>query len=330
MKKYSVLFILFINILTLVSQPCPENLGFSSQTMIDNFRSAFPNCKEIEGSLVISDYSNDDPITNLDSLISIESIGEFIYISNCRSLIDISGLGSLQTVGDYFEFYFSDNLTSLSGLDSLKSIGGRFNLSVMGLVDLSGLEQLTTIGGSLAIQKCHNLESIEQLINLTSIGSNLSISNNNKLTSLNGLDNIEPGSVSTMFIHQNELLSECSVQSICGILLNPDVGYTQINSNSPGCLSEEEVLEACSTSYNEFYLTDSFSIYPNPAKGKVTIGLLNGVEFEKVSIINQFGQKVLAPIVGNEMDISGLSPGIYYLNIKLSGFNRYQKLIVRN
>jgi hypothetical protein len=58
-----------------ISQPClPDGITFNTQEQIDNFQINHPNCTEIEGGVVIEG----DDITNLDSLIVITSIGEYL------------------------------------------------------------------------------------------------------------------------------------------------------------------------------------------------------------------------------------------------------------
>ena len=64
---------------------------------------------------------------------------------------------------------------------------------------------------------------------------------------------------------------------------------------------------------DEIRLTDSLKIFPNPASGKIQI---TGVAFQGVKIINQLGQIILCqrdPVA--EIDISGLSPGIYFIQV---------------
>mgnify|MGYP001138399013 CR=1 FL=1 len=72
-----------------------------SQSDIDNFQVAFPNCTELQGDVRI--VGND--ITNL------------------------SGLDIVTSIGGSFSIYYNNNLTSLSGLENLTSIGGYLNIS---------------------------------------------------------------------------------------------------------------------------------------------------------------------------------------------------------
>jgi len=58
------------------------------------------------------------------------------------------------------------------------------------------------------------------------------------------LENIATGSITNLYIYENDLLSTCDVRSICGYLAAPN-GTIEIHDNAPGCNSPEEVEEAC-------------------------------------------------------------------------------------
>ncbi|MBW6492861.1 MAG: hypothetical protein K0B15_16885 [Lentimicrobium sp.] len=77
------------------------NYYFHSQSDIDNFQAAFPNCTELQGDV----YMSGNDITDLSGLDLVTSIGGGLWIYNSP-------------------------LTSLTGLDNLASIGG--NLTIGG------------------------------------------------------------------------------------------------------------------------------------------------------------------------------------------------------
>ena len=75
-----------------------------------------------------------------------------------------------------------------------------------------------------------------------------------------------------------------------------------------------------------------FHIYPNPAKNKVLIeGVSNGEIV--VSVFNLLGNKLeiiqTESFNKTELDISGLTEGIYLLNIENHGVSQWQKLIIK-
>jgi len=159
------------------------------------------------------------------------------------------------------------DISGLSGLDIVNSIGGLLYITKTSLTSLNGLENLTAIGGMLQlgcwieISGNSSLTSLKGLDSLTSIGGDIGVSNNSSLTSLSGIDNIDAGSITNLYIHDNTSLSTCHVQSICEYLIMPN-GWTQISGNATGCNSFEQVLSACMVGVDE-----SSAAYITPTHG---------------------------------------------------------------
>ncbi len=150
------------------------------------------------------------------------------------------------------------------------------------LVSFSGFESLESIGDYLWIENNGDLSSISSLSNLNSIGGTLYINGTN-LTSLDGLDNVAPSSISSMYIYGNGLLSDCEVESICDYLTSPN-GKVNIYNNAEGCNSPPEIAYACGNimpclPYGDYFLNsqqkiDSFQTnypYCSSLSGDVTI-----------------------------------------------------------
>jgi hypothetical protein len=196
MKKLTFLLTLLIPVF-LLSQPClPEGITFTTQEQIDNFQTDYPGCSEIGGDVEI--YG--DNITNLDSLISISSIGGSLVIGNRfdnnQNLISIAGLSQLQYIGGNLTISLNPNLLNLEGLENLSIIEQSLQIvQNNSLMSLSGLNGLTYIGGILTI--CFNPEIInfEGLNNLSYIGGlegwwSLDIRGNNSLVNFEGLNDL--------------------------------------------------------------------------------------------------------------------------------------------
>jgi hypothetical protein len=122
-------------------------------------------------------------------------------------------------------------------------------------VNYPGCEE---IEGSLGIGSNEggtNITNLYGLGGLYSIGGDLSILNNNwsfirvtdnhSLTSLTGLNNIDPASIQALWIEWNPNLPECDVYSICQYLSGP-VGEVSIQENADGCNSAAQILVDCS------------------------------------------------------------------------------------
>ncbi|MFO7615360.1 MAG: leucine-rich repeat protein [Bacteroidales bacterium] len=276
------------------------NYRFYSQTDIDIFQAAFSNCSELQGDVIISGVD----ISGLSGLDMVNSIGGLLYITKT-------------------------SLTSLNGMENLTAIGGMLQLGCWieisgnsSLTSLKGLDSLTSIGGSLGIYYNNNLNSLTGLESLTSIGGDIGVSNNSSLTSLSGIDNIDAGSITILYIHDNTSLSTCHVQSICEYLIMPN-GWTQISGNATGCNSFEQVLSACMVGVDEssaYSRQPVVNIYPNPASSAITIELPHYTTNKNTSmtIYNISGQPLISRQLTEQqtiMDLSGLVSGVYIIRM---------------
>jgi hypothetical protein len=143
----------------------------------------------------------------------------------------------------------------------------------------------------------------------------LEIGYNPALTSLSGLDNIDPGSFYNLWIGNNSLLSTCDVQSICDLLANP-IGGIYIGNNAPGCNSQQEVENACAAIGVQDLTPESIlSVYPNPTSTTITVEVF---AHGSISILNISGQKILHREISKPtttIDVSGLKNGIYFVQV---------------
>jgi len=108
------------------------------------------------------------------------------------------------------------------------------------------LHRFSELPRNLSIIKNNSLLTICELRYLISIGGSIIIDGQPELTSLEGLDNLNPESISGLQISNNTSLSNCCVQSICDYLASPN-GTIEIENNGTGCSSPDEVKEACGT-----------------------------------------------------------------------------------
>lgn len=76
---------------------------------------------------------------------------------------------------------------------------------------------------------------------------------------------------------------------------------------------------------------EGLSIYPNPASGqKVYIVTKDKKARKEIEIYNVLGKNVLsAELIGNELNISALDPGIYIMKIQEGRSSATRKLVVR-
>jgi hypothetical protein len=283
------------------------NYNIHSQSDVDNFQAAFPNCTELQGEFLIKGN-----VTNLSGLHNLTSIGGNFIITNTSPLPNLIGLEALNSIGGYLSINKSHSLTSLTGLEGLTSIEGHLFIGDIyignnSLTSLMGLNNLTTIGGSLIIRR------------------------NNALTSLAGLESIAANSIGSIYISSNSSLTSCEVKSICDYLAAPN-GSIGINQNAPGCNSREEVEAACETVGVVDIIPESeFTIAPNPASNLVTVSSKNNLKIETIAIYNQLGQQVLFEDgIIEKVAISFLGQGIYIVELTSGELKVRQKLIIKD
>lgn len=178
-------------------------------------------------------------------------------------------------------------------------IEGTVKIAGNDITNLNGLSVLTTIGGSLSI----GLEW----------GSG-----NPSLTSLTGLDNIEESTITDLYIHNNDSLSECEVQSICKYLSAPS-GVVMISENAIGCNSPEEVQDSCETHSGLIDVQLWESMILTPTKSTITIELPTQPSKNTfLTLANTNGQQLITQPITKpqiEIDISKLSVGIYIVKV---------------
>ncbi len=121
MKHLVILSLVLLFYGPVFSQPCAhEGKGFYTQEQVDHFPKDYPNCKEIQGDVIISG----DDITNLDSLRGLEdlkSIGGLLQLNDNHNLKSLRELGNLKTIGDDLYIYSNPSLSTLHGLDSINA-----------------------------------------------------------------------------------------------------------------------------------------------------------------------------------------------------------------
>jgi len=179
------------------------------------------------------------------------------------------------------------------------------------LTDLSGLENITTVGLNLKLFYNDVLTNLDGLSGITTLGGEISLFSNETLTDVSGLENIAANTITFLEIVFNDQLSDCAVQSICDYLAvaTNDASFL---SNAPGCQIRAQVETACIVPTTEISATD-IELFPNPTTGQLQLRNINA---ERVEVFNAQGQQVAsyrAP--GQELDLSALPTGMYYLQL---------------
>lgn len=324
------LILMLIGLGKMNAQCIPVFIHFTTQGQIDSFPINYPGCTHILGNVRIQE-AIPETITNLESLSNIDSIGGSLFIHNNTGLPNLHGLQSLKYIGGTFEIGNNDLLENFDGLQNLAyietglTVGSWFGSSnVASPITLLGLDGLAKINGFLQIFDNDRLENLDGLENLTTVKV-LRIADNPMLQSLNGIKNINADSLDLgdfSYIANCSNLSVCNVTSICNMIADTIV---HIDSNSDGCNDFYEVAEACMSVGLDYPENEAISVYPIPSSDRVYISEIIDGHLRIVDNCGKVQQEM--KLSGNEIDISKLSTGIYYLQIISDDFWMTEKII---
>ncbi|MEM6806586.1 MAG: T9SS type A sorting domain-containing protein [Bacteroidota bacterium] len=193
MKKSILLLLItsFYPIGQINAQNClPTGFTFGSQAQIDNFPEKYPGCSHILGNVFVEEAFF-GAITNLDSLLQIDSISGNLFIRYNNTLRSLKGLDQLEFVGGDLFLTTNTSLSSINALKNLQFVQGAISIfSNDALLDLGGLRNLDSTGGYVAIGENASILNLSGLGKLRSIGESLLIQSNPSLQNLNGLDKL--------------------------------------------------------------------------------------------------------------------------------------------
>ena len=339
-----------------------NNLNSVESIELDNM----PNLQSLAGlgNITAIDYLRIEYMPSLQSLSGLENLqiindsffGWALNINSCPLLENITDLSNLQSITGEIIFSNLPNLLSLSPLSnttinceedlrissctSLTSLGGLENLffdssyrSVFiennaNLNDVSQLEGVVK-AKILRINNNDALTNLTGLENVLEIDYELEIKDNNQLSSIYGLSNLQAFGINSITVTGNPELSECDIMAICGNLNNWNIDRI-FNNNASGCSSLEEVAVACDIilSISESANLDlKVSLYPNPVK--TTLYITSESTIEKVVIYAISGKIILEQNLMNNqfVDVSHLSNGMYFTEISSTSGKSIKKFI---
>ncbi len=172
--------------------------GLGSLVAAQNFsiigNASLPNLNGLNPGFVASQTVGIQENAALKSIKGLESIKklQFLIINDNNMLTSLSGVDSLESTVESLQIYKNNSLVSLNSLNQLTKIGTIFLLEGNhALTDLNGLNKLDTIGGFVSIQGNTQLKSLEGFDRLRHVEGYIYILGNATLTDLRGLDSLE-------------------------------------------------------------------------------------------------------------------------------------------
>lgn len=351
---------LFPNLLRIGSGNFGDGLSISGLT--PETISGFNILANVSGDLAIQNTSDLVNLNGFDSLTKVKSIAlnsqASIYFIDNSSLSSINGFNILNEVASEYYFVNNPHLISLPNTPNLSVIGKSITLwEDDAIINFNGLNSLTTLGGNINvmdnstlisffglnnltitnginIQNNPALSSVKDLANLITfpfVGPtrpSINISNNNILTSLSGLDNINGAIIGEVVLQNNPNLSICAIESFCEkIVFDTNLlGFTQVSNNATNCNSADDINNVCQLlSINEIDANNSISIYPNPVKSILNLKTSSPT---KIIISDVLGRIRINTIVDNgNIDLSTLEKEIYLIQATFNNKKTNIKLI---
>ncbi len=104
--------------------------------------------------------------------------------------------------------------------------------------------------------------------------------------------------------------------------------FEAIAGGGGGIFIDDIMITTC-TNVRDLFVDDFyFIIFPIPATSFITINVNGGLPVEEAVIYNHLGQKALEAMpINNTVDVSGLKPGIYFIEVATKDWRGRTKLI---
>ncbi len=319
---------------TALAQTClPDGLSLTTQAQVDAFPGTYPGCTQVIGAVSISGgnitdlgplggltYTGGLVINGATALTDLSGLGslttaEFVMVQNCSALTSLNGLDGLATVTDFLSIRDNAQLTSLQGLDALTSVGGYVQVQGNALLtDIGGLAGLTTVGEYFSIRDCALVNDLSALSALVEVGTFVQVRNLPQLTSLHGLDQVDPTPLQNYNLLDCPLLTDCAIASLCGFIANG--GGPSISNNGTGCATIPQVTTACATLSVQDVTGADALLGPNPTHDLLQVRTEATGQLQLLDLLGRLvhSQRTTASI--STLHLGHLPAGTYVLEFR--------------
>jgi hypothetical protein len=244
---------------------------------------------EITGSLLITNFNKSGNPTDLNSLSALSAIGCHLNLISNLQLNNMS-LPNLITIGCAATIKDNNGLTTLN-IPQLKSIKGdkliiknNPKLEILSLSTLANSFTFLGKGSGVEISENGKMAANPLTMNLkkiTEIKGTLTFSNNDN-AGVTNFDNIFSGLISLssswgkLIITDNDYLKSCCIAA--SVIVGGSGKRHLISGNIENCLDSTVVLANCGVFHKKTSINGiprlqdiSFSVYPNPTQGPITL-----------------------------------------------------------
>lgn len=199
----------------------PGDVRLRSQAEVNQFVADYPNCTEIAGLLRIGEADG-----------------------SSSDITDISGLSNLRRIGGILFVQNNGVLQNLDGLDNLEHVGGRLYIGHNAqLREINALGKLTGFGGPIVVINNAAIRNLDGLIGIVTMNAFISIDGNAALDDISGIRNIDPNTITELYIQNNPALAVCDLDNVCSYLQSAKP--RNISGNLGNCLDETAVVATC-------------------------------------------------------------------------------------
>lgn len=280
------------------------------------------NLQTIDGDLVLSNLQLED----FSELNGLEDINGSLYILNNSNVQDISIFNEINILQDLY-ILGCPNLSDLTGLENIQIVGGTLRIGLMDqLTDLSIFSNLL-YAGNLDIYQNNNLQSLTGLESLQEIDQTLHLLNNSALVNIEALNGVSTSEIAEVVMSYNTSLSVCTTDFMCTVVNDGSITKF-INDNAVGCSSVEEIQKECLLGSDDFTISNTVLLLPNPVSNMLQVHLTNNIELQSVLVYSMSGQKLFE---SNQkiVDFSSLASGVYFVDV-LTNRGMVSKKVVKN
>lgn len=300
----------FTNFLGLNKLDSVGSVTISGNPVLANFL-GLENLKQIKELKVEA-----NPILlNFDGLGTLKTIKNSLYVEENNTLTNFSGLNALRNVGELF-VVVNPSIVNFDGLQGVTALYSCYVARNDKLTNLTGFNNLQSIEAGLVIDRNIKLSTISALKELKKINGYILISDNAILPNLVGLENIDPLSLTSLALIRNNLLSFCSVKSVCAYLSNPN-NPRNIADNAAGCNNVTQVSRLCLTPTYEATDAKHIKVTPSVFSDILTIES-TFLPIQSVDILDVAGRIVWSKKENTntiQLITNQLANGIYFVRI---------------
>jgi len=201
--------------------------------------SGFNALKTVGGNLIVQQ----SPLNSFTGMGNLTKVGGVCGIRGAPADLFLGNLDSVLT-----RLEIGTQAKNLAAYPKLRYTGSSLVISGNNLTSLAGMPLLRKITG-LVLQNNPLLNSLTGLENVDTLAGVITISNNNSLTSLQGLHNArvylpDINVFTSFFIENNPALSDCAIDLLCRNLILTN--HLQVWNNAPGCANLNDLYDNCS------------------------------------------------------------------------------------